>query len=607
MVTNNDAERADGDVSRRGFLRATGAAGASVALTGTGAAESDGEVTDQQTTTQGQSGGTLRLINQSMSTLDPVKASDTASGEVTGQIFDGLLNWPDGGIPVEPLIAAGYERSDDFTTYTFDLKQGVQFHNDDEVTAQDIVYSWERLAASDNSRAKADILTSVGVVHETDDEGAYVPESMGVEAVGDYTVRLNIEQPFASVLQVLANNQFAAVPEGIVGDIQGYDGRMDYQQFATANPVGAGPFTFENWSRETEAVVSAFENYHGTGPRVDRVHWQIITSPNARYNYAMNRNADAFTIPTSRYDQSKVSVENTDEKGREVGTYGPARNGETLDYLSVVTLNVFYIGFNMTRVEEPARKATAYAMNQQQVIDQVFKGRGSAAYHYTAPPVYPGGASAYEQHAEQNYPYGYDQTQLDQARQVMEEAGYGPNNKYSFELIAYESSQAWQSVGQLLRDKLASAHIDLNMRVAPFSALLKQVRQGNVDAFTLGWIVPWAAPDAFVKHLNPATSDPSLGAPESYNNWPEDSQSAQRAIQAWQKIQNNPAPTDQARQVRTEAAITMEEANWEAMANLPVYHESEERFHYQWADLQKFGVGGSYKQKYNEATVGDRP
>ena len=594
------------DVSRRGFLRATGAVGASVALTGTGAAESTESTDAQQTTTQGETGGTFRLINSTMSTLDPVKASDTASGEVTTQIYDGLLNFPDGSVPVKPLLATGVEISDDYTTYTFHLKQGVQFHNGKEVTASDVIYSWERLAASKNSRSKADILTSVGVVHETDEEGNYVSNSLALTAVDDYTLRMQIEKPFHATMQVLANNQFAAIPEGILGDIKGYEGQMPYQKFATSNPVGAGPFTFEKWEKDTEAVVSAFDNYHGTGPKVDRIHWQIITSSNARYNYAMNENADAFTIPTAKYDQSKVNVERTDQQGREIGTYGPVRNGKTLDYLSVVTQNVFYIGFNMQSVPEPVRKATAYALNQQNVIDTIFKGRGQPAYHYTAPPTYPGGQKAYTRHAKQNYPYGYDQTQLGEARQVMKQAGYGPNNRYKFALVAYESSKAWQSVGKILRDKLASAYIDLRVEVAPFSSLLKRVREGNVDAFTLGWIVPWASPDAFVKHLNPATSDPATGAPESYNFWPQDTKPAKRAIRAWQKIQNNSAPTEQARKARHEAAIAMEEANWAAVANLPVYHESEQRFAYDWADIPKFGSAGSYKQKLEEATVGKR-
>lgn len=619
MSHKNDAGHTTDDLSRRRFLRATGSA-ASAAAVGVGVAGADEGASEQETTTgEGQetatedeqgttagAGGTLRLINASMTTLDPIKAEDTASSEVTVQVFDGLLNYPDGGIPIEALLAEGYEESDDFTTYTFDLKQGARFHNGEEVTAQDVVYSWERLAASDESRTSQDLLTSVGVVHETDDEGAYVPNSMAVEAVDDYTLRLEIEQPFASVLQVLANNQFAVVPEGIVGDIEGYDGEMEYSTFATENPVGAGPFAFDSWQIETEATVSAFDDYHGTGPQVDGVHWQIITDANARYTYAMNQNADAFEIPTAQYDRNKVNVENTDDKGRETGTYGPVRNDETLDYTSVVTLNVFYIGFNMNRVEEPARKATAYALNQHNVIDQVFKGRGEAAYHYTAPAIYPGGASAYEQHASENYPYGYNETRLDEARRVMEDAGYGPNNRYEFGLLAYESSDAWQSVGTLLRDKLASAHIDLSVNVAPFSTLLQQVREGNMDAYTLGWIVPWAAPDAFVKHLNAAQSDPTLDAPEAYNYWPADSESGQRSVEAWETIQNNRAPTDEAEQARNEAAIAMEEANWEAVANLPVFHESEERFSYQWADLPPFGAGGSYRQKYNEVTLDER-
>jgi len=610
-------------VSRRRFLQATGGAASAVALAGcTGGNEAqDGETTSSTETTESDDGSTestdgenvLRLINASMSTLDPVKASDTASSEVASQVFDGLLTWAEGGIPVEPLIAEGYEESDDFTAYTFNLKQGVSFHNGDEVTAQDFVYSWERLAASDNSRSKDDILTSVGVVHETEtvdtEDGTveqYVPGSMAVEAVDDYTVRMEIEQPFSSVLQVLGNNEFTAVPEGIVGDIEGYDGEMEYQTFANENPVGAGPFEFENWESNTEASVTKFDDYHGEPATVDRVHWNISSDGNARYTYAMNQNADAFEIPTAKYDQNKVTVENTDEKGRETGTYGPVRNGETLDYTSVVTLNVFYIGFNTDQVEQPVRKATAHALNQQQVIDQIFKGRGEAAYHFTSPSVFPGGASAYDEHAEQNYPYGYDETQLDQARQVMKDAGYGQNDKYEFELLAYESSEAWKNVGQLLRDKLASAHIDLTVNVAPFSTLLKRVRDGNVDAFTLGWIVPWAAPDAFVKHINPATADPSGDAPESYTAWSPDSESGQRAVEGWQKLQNNPAPTDEAEQKRSEAAITMEEANWDQVAALPVYHESEERFSYQWADLPTFGAGGSYRQQYNNVTLGDR-
>ncbi|NHN57585.1 ABC transporter substrate-binding protein [Halorussus sp. JP-T4] len=533
-----------------------------------------------------------------MSTLDPVRATDTASGEVIQQVFDALMNYPNGQTNVQTLLATEYELSDDLRTYTFNLKQGVQFHNGDELTAQDFVYSWERLAASEQSRRAYFILDSIGVKHSTDGEGNYVPGSMAVRAPDDYTLELELAEPFHATLPMLAYTSFAAVPEGLVGDIEGYDGQLSYQEFSKSQPVGCGPFAFENWESATETSVSRFENYHGNVADVERVHWQIMSDANAIYTYAMNKNADAFNIPTSFYNPNQVNVERTDDRGRQVGTYGPVRNGETLEYLGVSTIDTYYIGFNTNRVEKPARQAAAYAMNQQQLVDQVFKGRGDPAYHLTPPAIYPGGPDAATQHASQNYPYGYNETRLDQARQVMEEAGYGPNNRYQFTLTVYQASNTWPQVAQLLRDKLASAHIDMNIQSAPFSTLLQRGRQGNLQAYSLGWVMDWPAPDNFLQLLNPPQTDTSQDAPISYVNW-SDTQASQRARNAWNTIQQNPAPTDQAEQQRNQAYVQMEEANWEDVTMLNVYHQLEQRFWYDNVQFPKFGAAGTSRQMFN--------
>ena len=490
------------NMSRRSFLKATGGAASAVAITGTAAAESS-------ETRQDDGSGTLNLINATMSTLDPIKATDTASGTVIQQMFDALMNYPDGRIEVEQQLAQSYEISDDFTTYTFQIKEGAPYHGDfGEVTAQDFVYSWERLAASENSRRSYFILDSIGVQHDTDDEDNYVPESLAVEAVDDYTLEFTLEEPFHATLPMLAYTSFAALPEGIVGDIDGYDGEMEYQTFATENPIGAGPFQFEAWQPNDQAEVSRFDDYHGEAASIETINWRVITDANARYTYAMNRNADVFGIPTQFYDPSKVSVEQTDDLGREVGTYGPVRNDATLNYLGVATINAFYIGFNTDAVEKPARQAAAYAMNQQSIIEEIFKGRGQAAYHFTPPNIYPSDPDAYDQHAQENYPYGYGESQLDQARQVMEEAGYGPDNQYEFTLTHYEGSPTWNSVAKLLRDQLSSAHISMTVESAPFSTLLERGRNGNLQAYTLGWIMDWPAPDNFLQLLNPPRPTP---------------------------------------------------------------------------------------------------
>jgi peptide/nickel transport system substrate-binding protein len=615
--------------SRRRFLKATGGAATAVALAGcSGGGGGDETTTSGGTSTptdtptetatgtdsgtdsdggDGASGaGTLQLINSTMSVLDPIKSTDTASGRVVQQLFDALTNYPNGEIATTNLHAADYETSSDFTTYTFTLKEGAMYHDGSEVTAQDFVYSFERLAQSENSRRQYFILDSLGVEHETTGDGSYVPGSIAVEAVDDYTLEINLTKPFASTLPMLAYSSFAVIPEGIVGDIEGYDGEMSYEEFSTSNPIGSGPFAFETWEQKTEAEVSKFADYHGEVAKLDSIHWQIIEDADARYNYALNKNADVFAIPTAKYNPGNLTVESTDDKGRDIGTYA-FDNGETLEYVGVATINSFYIGFNQKNVDEPAvRKAVAYALNQQTAVEQVFKGRGASAYHFTPPNIYPNGAPQYREHAKNGYPYGYNETQLDKARQVMKDAGFGPNNRYEFTFTTYQSP-TWQQIGQLLRDQLASAYIDMNLEEAPFSTLLNRGRQGNLQAYSLGWIMDWPAPDNFLQNLVPRLTITSQegGAKGAYVDW-QGTEAAEAANQAWDKIVDNPEPTDAAKQKRNEAYVTMEEANWQDVVLLPVYHRIDQRFNYGWVDVPKFGGAGTSRMMHNNTTLGER-
>ena len=598
------------NISRRRFLEATGAAASAVALTGFTHREPEAASADESLSAQQQGGETLELINSTMSTLDPIAATDTASGVVIQQIFDALMNYPNGEIEVVPLLASDYQTSDDFTTYTFNLKSGITYHDGTQFSAQDLVYSFERLAASPNSQRSYFILDSIGVSHETEtvtQDGEqterYRPGSLAVSAPDDSTLRIQLDEPFHSTLPMLAYTSFAAIPRNRVNDVPGLGGEISQQEFAN-NPVGTGPFQFESYQTNTEARVSRFDDYYGDKAQIAGVHWQIIEDDNAVYNYAMNKNADAFNIPTPFYDPNKVTVRRTDDLGRQIGTYGPIRNGETVNYLAVATINAYYIGFNTNNVEKPARQAAAYVTNQQTFVDQVFKGRGRPAYHFTPPNIYPGGSQAYDQHAQQNYPYGYNQTRIQQAQQIMRDAGYGPNNRYQFTLTTYQSS-SWQQIAQILRDQLASAFIDVRIEQAPFSTLIERGLNGNLQAYTLGWIMDWPAPDNFLQLLNPPQTDTSQPDAIAYTNW-SGTPAAQRATEAWTTIQNNPAPTDQAEQARNEAYIAMEEANWEDVVFLNVYHATSERFWYDWLDIPRFGGAGTSRQKYNNVTIGQR-
>jgi ABC-type transport system substrate-binding protein len=625
----------DTGLSRRRFLQATGGAAAAAALAGcSGNSGNGGGGGNGSTKTKTKGGGaditrgvkkpdkskTLKLMNSTITSLDPIEVSDTASGRVDRQIHEGLMVYPDGEVAVEKLLAKDYKVSDDYLSYEFTIKDGVKFHNGKELTAKDFVYSWERLAASSHSQRSYFILDSLGIKHKTktvtkDGEKVkqYVPNSMALEAVDKKTLRFELSKPFHATLSMLAYGSFAAIPEGLVGDVKGYKGKVPHKKFAKSpKGSGTGPFKFEQWTSGSEASVVRNENYHDGEVPIAGIHWQVVKKDAAIYNYFVNKNADSvIRFPTSKYDPEKVNVKKTDKKGRDIGTYGPMRNGETVNYQAITPINTFYIGFNMEKIPKPVRKAFAYVADQNLFVDQAFKNRGTPAYHFTPPGIYPGGPDAAEQHAKKKYPYGFGKDQpvgVQKAKKVMEKAGYGPNNKFTVNWTQY-SSKSWLEMAKIFRQRLASAHIKMKIKQTDFSTLVTQGRKGKLDVYTLGWISDWPAPDNFLQLLYPPRTQTEAPDNLSYINWTpgmEGVSAAKDAIEAYETVKNNQAPTKKAQKKRNQAYIKMEEANWEDVGFLNIYNGLQERMYYDWAEMEPFGGMGPSRQELKNVKIGQR-
>jgi len=611
----------DSKTTRRKFLKVAGSVGAATTVAGCGGGgqttttttESTTEAEDQETTTEeteeassGDGSARLRLINGTMDSMDPVEYTLANAGEVTGQLYDPLIYNPEGTLAIEALIATDWSVSEDGTTYTFNLKEGVQYHGDHgEVTAQDVVYAWERLAASENSRRTYYILDDLGVQHETvtqDGSEQYDPGTLAMEAVDDYTFRIELEQPYHDALGVVSSDRMTPLPEGILGDIEGYDGEMEHGEFAKSNPIGTGPFQFEMWNSDQEAAVTKFEDYHGEQAKVSGVHWQIMEDTNAIYNYGMNKNVDAFLIPTSQYDPSKLSVENTDDRGRMTGSYGPVRNGDTMQYNGVAGLSVNFIGFNCLNVIKPARIATAKILDHEYIAQEVYKGRDVAGYHMTPPNAFPGGPSGYEEHAS-NYPHGYQETQIEEARAIMEEAGYTSDDPYQFSFTITDSSTSNQLATEM-RDRLSAVNIEMEIKTAPFATMIDRRKQGKLDAFLSGWGMGRDDPASVLALLYPPNTDLENSGSVIEVNWVErgnDTGARTQAADAWEVINNNPRDTEEDTQARADAYIQMEEAMWEDVPFITFGHDTYQRFTYEWADIPPFGPTGG--QRYNTVEI----
>ncbi|MFC4544294.1 ABC transporter substrate-binding protein [Halosolutus amylolyticus] len=467
----------------------------------------------------------LNLINATFDELDPIMSTDTASGEVIAQIYETLTTYPAGVAEIENNLLDSFETSEDGLTWTLTLKDGVQFHDGRDLTADDVVYSFRRLAESEYSERVNFITEStggLGIEHETDDEGGIVPDSLGIEVIDDLTLEVTLREPNPAALDVLSYDGFAIVPEGLVGDIEGYDGEVTHDEFRTEMANGTGPFEYDQFSPGESMRVVRNDNYHGTVASVESLHWEIIEEPEAKFTYSMEQNADFFEIPTNQYDPELIDAE-TDDRGRESGTYGPVENDETLNYLGVPELSTFYFGFNVSHVPKPVREAVAYVTNHEEFIEDVLLNRGFPAFSFTPPAMWPTGQDGYEGWVDE-WPYSPNETDREGARSVLEDAGFTEDDPFEMEITVYETSPAFQDMAEQVREKLSGLGVNVTSQSTQFSTLIDRGEDGDLEMFSLGWI--WSWPDVAYGHFGfePKNTDTSKMPGEAngyYLDWQE--------------------------------------------------------------------------------------
>ncbi len=306
--------------------------------------------------------------------IDASIAAERNAQNVAWQMFDSLVFQTETG-EVEPALARDWDISDDGRTYTFYLREDVEFHNGEPFNAEAVVYSWER-----GQRPEL----------EWSDRWARADDA---RVIDEYTVEISTEEPDALLLGIMAQHWNMVPPQ--------YTEEVGDDAFGEA-PVGTGPFKFVEWVREDRVVLEANENYWREGlPRVDEVIYVPI--PEASTRMAAIQTGEVDIVNRLSFEQAEAL--------------------EDVDGVNVVTYpidRVFYIAFNnlTTGVGEPTedvrvRQAMNYAVDRQAIVDSLFGG-----YAELATGLMTTGNLGYDHSIE---PYPYDP---DRARELLAEAGY---------------------------------------------------------------------------------------------------------------------------------------------------------------------------------------
>ncbi len=273
-------------------------------------------------------------------TLDPVQAYDTSSGQIIENVYEKLYGYQGESVTeYEPVLATGYQVSDDNLTYTFDLREGVTFHSGNAFSCKDVEYSYERALVVNPPDSGAWILMEPLTGYYSDantelGEGATDQQYADFFATIDnsvecpdgpdgLTVQFNLAQAdptfFPKTLFSAASivDKAWAVENGMWDGTEatwrdwiGVDLRESYLQ---SNMSGTGPYQLVNWNVGTSVIAEAYPDYWGEAPAIKNVQIQLVEDAAPRILALQQGDADSVYLERSALGQvegqSGITVE----------------------------------------------------------------------------------------------------------------------------------------------------------------------------------------------------------------------------------------------------------------------------------------------------------
>lgn len=368
----------------------------------------------------------IRLsIASEITSLDPYATTAVADIQIYRQIYETFF-FLNSKMELEPRVAEHYELADDGLTYTFYLRQGVKFHNGDELKAADVVFSLERaktMPAMANYTAPIDTVT----------------------AVDDYTVQVKTVDVLADALSQL--DEIPILCERVVTEQGDRFGQ-------TAVDAGCGPYALSSYDRSTRITMKAFDDYYRGAPAIKDVTYTVMTDSSATLIAFESGDLDLVTVPLSSWN---TVCENS--------SYQTALTPTT--HISYIALNLSKAPFDNVDL----RKAVAYAINKESCIIAAYENLADKADFLLNP-------AAIELAPTEGTHYDYDP---EKAKEFLVKAGY-PDGVDVGEMLVYGSGY-WPKYAEIIQQNLADVGITVALRTMDTSAVIQDMKAGN---YTMG-------------------------------------------------------------------------------------------------------------------------
>ncbi|MCX5850138.1 MAG: peptide-binding protein [Deltaproteobacteria bacterium] len=411
------------------------------------------------------------------SNLIPLLASDSASHNIAGMVYNGLVKY-DKDMNIVGDLAESWDITGSGLVITFHLRRGVKWHDGQPFTATDVLYTYQVTVDPKTPTAYAEDFKTV----------------KKAEAPDDYTFRVTYDKPFAPALISWSSS---ILPRHLLS------GKDITKSPLARHPIGTGPYKFKEWVTGQKIVLVSNLDYFEGRPYIDGQITRIIPDTATMFLELRAQNLGMMGLTPLQY---KRQTENNLFKN----------NFNKYRYLSFAYT---YLGYNLKNplfTDKRVRQAISYAINKDEIISGVLLGLGKPA---SGP--YKHGTWAYNDKVKI---YNYNPQK---ARELLREAGWTKLNSdgvlekdgkpFVFEIVTNQGNETRQKCAEIIQRQLAEVGITVKIRILEWSAFVTDfINKRRFDSVIMGWSIP-LDPDAYDVWHSSKTKPEELNF-VSYNN-----------------------------------------------------------------------------------------
>ncbi len=437
-------------------------------------------------------------VGAEVATLDPALIADAVSMRVASDLFEGLTVL-DQNNKVSPGVASYWDISKDGLTYTFHLRENAKWSNGEPVTADDFVYSFQRIVDPKTASPFGAIFLDAIVNAEAIITGKLPKDHLGIKAINDKTLMITLKHPQIYFLDILAIITFVPVHKKTVE-------RYEESWATSGKIVSNGAYNLDEWVEN--GYISATKNSQYWGQesvKISKVKYLPIGDATAEFNQYRSGEIDiTFTVPAG---VGKKEYQKT---------FGRS-------FYNVPLLASYYYWYNMKNSafsDMRVRKALTMVLDREEITTDILRMGETPSYNILPNNIEDG---AYKNFYTTLSEYDWVNWPLEKrqkvAKKLLIQAGYNAENPLRFNILYPTSGGGGTGISLILNEAIIGQWqeafgglIDVKLDNEEFKVYIQTMQSKEFDFSYAGWTADFNEASDFLQNLvcNSSNNDANI-------------------------------------------------------------------------------------------------